>query len=449
MLSQAVTDIDSLCLGVRDQESRRLISEAMSAYRGGALRSAIMSTWIAVAYDIISKARELATQGDAAAQAFVNGLDQAIANKDLRTLQTAERDLLQTANDQFQFFAQQEFNALERLQKDRNLCAHPAFVAEDQLFQPSLELVRSHIVHALEILLIHAPLQGRSAIARFETDLLSPSFPVLREPIDAYMRSKYLSRAKDTLVKNLIKGVLTAPFGAERATFAGKEHQLALVLGSIATAKTAIYEETVPSFVGSRFDDVGDDVLLHLCPHLEVDPRIWTWLSESVRIRVKTLLQTTDAESLKSFSAFDAFAVPELAQALLDRFDALDETTQISIITEHPKREFVDGAIAIYAKARSYRGAESLGQGLVVPLAQYFDAENIQDLLAAVTKNGQIWCAGGTPEILGLVFDRTRPLLADTRDNWSAFLEEMTRHQGGDETAYYAYPGIREKLNAA
>lgn len=48
-----LSDIDVLVLSVRDRESRRLIGEAITAYRGGALRSALMSTWIAVAYDII------------------------------------------------------------------------------------------------------------------------------------------------------------------------------------------------------------------------------------------------------------------------------------------------------------------------------------------------------------------------------------------------------------
>lgn len=447
MPNQGITDIDSLCLQVRDRESRRLISEAIAAYRGGALRSAIMSTWIAVAYDIISKARELASQGDPAAQTLVNAIENAIANKNVRKLQDIENALLETAESQLQFLARHETDTLRRLYDDRHLCAHPAFVAEDQLFQPSLELSRSHIVHALKTLLVHAPIQGKSAINRFEADLLNPSFPVLPDAVDAYMRSKYLNRAKDELIKNLIKRVLTLPFFAERARFSGKERQLTFVLASIASAKTTIYEDTVPSFIQS-IDRVGDDVLLRICAYLEVDPQIWTWLPESAQIRVRRLLQGATPEDLKTFSAFDAFAVPDLAQVLLDRFDALDETTQIGIITEHPKREFVDRAIAIYAEARSYRGAESLGQGLVAPLAQYFDAADIQVLLEVVAKNDQIWCAGGTPDILGLVFDRTRPLLADTRDNWSAFLDEMTKHQGGDENDYYAYPGLRAKLNA-
>jgi hypothetical protein len=49
-----VSDLDELLLSVRDPTSKSYILEAINAYRGGALRSAIISTWIAVSYDIIS-----------------------------------------------------------------------------------------------------------------------------------------------------------------------------------------------------------------------------------------------------------------------------------------------------------------------------------------------------------------------------------------------------------
>ena len=208
LVSQGITDIDTLALAVRDRESRRLIAEAITAYRGGALRSAIMSTWIAVSFDIISKARELAAQGEADPKAFGNDLNSAIANRDIKKQQAIESDLLNVANDQLQLFAPHEYEALKRLQRDRNLCAHPAFIVEDELYQPSMELVRSHIVHSLQHLLIHAPLQGKSAIARFNVDVTSLSFPTNPNDIGAYIRARYLDRAKDVLVTNLIKVAL-------------------------------------------------------------------------------------------------------------------------------------------------------------------------------------------------------------------------------------------------
>lgn len=97
-MSIGLTDIDTLLLAVRNKESKRLITEAVTAYRGGAFRAAIISTWIAVAYDIIAKARELAAQGAAAAAKFTSELDKAISHSAIPSLQRIESNLLDTAN---------------------------------------------------------------------------------------------------------------------------------------------------------------------------------------------------------------------------------------------------------------------------------------------------------------------------------------------------------------
>ncbi|MCA6572190.1 MAG: hypothetical protein IM516_11345 [Pseudanabaena sp. M158S2SP1A06QC] len=103
-----LTDLDELALKVRDRIARSYILEAIDAYRGGAYRSAIVSTWIAVTFDVISKIRELSNQGDPMAQDFINELDQAIAAKQIRQLQNIEEDLLKTATIDFEFLSDQE-----------------------------------------------------------------------------------------------------------------------------------------------------------------------------------------------------------------------------------------------------------------------------------------------------------------------------------------------------
>lgn len=436
------SDIDSLFLAVRDRASRRLIGEAITAYRGGALRSAIMSTWIAVAYDIIAKARELAGQGEAAPRAFVAELDAAIAAKDKRKLQTIESELLDKANSDLQLLAPHEYSALGRLRDDRHLCAHPAFVVEDELFQPLPELVRAHIVHALQHLLIHAPLQGKSAIARFDADLLGPAFPATPEDIGAFLRARYLDRAKDVLVVNLIKAILAAPFGAERPKYAAKVRTLAIVLREIAKSKTAIYDDMMPAFVAVRVGQIQDDVLLSISPFLESDPRIWDWMTEPDRTRIRRLLETADVDTLKAHAAFDAFAIAPLSAVLVDRFNGFDATTKISIISEHPRSELVPAGIALYEQAGSYRSAEQLGQSVILPLAPLFTADDLQTALTAAADNGQIWDAAGTPEILEQLFEHTQPLLHASRPHWEAFLGELSARQ------QQRYSGLRERLDA-
>lgn len=448
MTIHGLTDIDSLALSVRDPESKRLIGEAISAYRGGALRSAIVSTWIAVDYDIIAKARELSALGDPASSAFVKDLDHAIEHRAIAKLQAIETGLLSTAFNQLQLLAHHEHEDLDRLQKDRHLCAHPAFASEDALFQPTPELVRAHITHALKHLLINAPLQGKSAIERFHADLLSSSFPVDSESIGTFVRAKYLDRAKDVMVVNLIKSLLSAPFGIESATYIGQRHQVARTLREIAKAKTVIYDETAKDHVARKFDAIPDAIFLSVSAFIECDTRIWEWLSEPTRIRFKKLLKDADADTLKAHSAFDAFVIPELADILLERFDSFEKDVQIGIISQNPRPEFVAIAIRIYGDSGGWRTAEQRGRALMIPLAPLMTSAEVKAMLDAVKENSQIYEAGGTPDVLEHVLELSKSVFSDAKPHWQTFVDEMTNKNHGDATSYYSYPGLRAKLAA-
>jgi hypothetical protein len=447
-VGQSLTDIDSLVLVVRDIESKQLISEAISAYRGGALRSAIVSTWIAVDYDIIAKARELSAHGDAEASKLVEEIEQAIQNKDIKAMQAIESGLLSRVNSKLQLLAPHEHEDLERLQKDRHRCAHPAFIAEDTLFQPTPELVRTHITHALKHLLINAPLQGKSAIERFHADLLSPSFPIDSGDIAKFIRSRYLDRAKDVMVVNLVKSLLAVPFGSEAAKYIGQLHQVARTLGEIAKIKTAIYDETAKDHVVRKFDTIPDALLLSISVFVASDTRIWDWLLEPTRIRFRRLLSDADAETLKAHSAFDAFAIPDLAEILFARFNSFDRDVQVGIISQNPRREFIKSAICIYGSAGSWRVAEQRGNSLMVPLAPLMSADDIKVMLDAIKDNDQVNAAAGTPKTLELVFSLSKAVLNQAKPHWQEFVDEMTKQNHGDETAHYSYPGLRAKLNA-
>ena len=442
-----VSDIDVLALSVRERESRRLISEAITAYRGGAQRSALISTWIAVAYDIIAKARELAGQGEGAARVIVTELDKAIQQNNRQRLQRFEADLLRRAHDELQLFALHEFAALERLQEDRHLCAHPAFVVENELFQPSPEQVRAHIVHALQYLLVHAPLQGKSAIARLFADLMRPSFPTTSDEISDFLRTRYLGRAKDVLVVNLVRAIISAPFGDEHMQYAGKTPTLAILLREIARAKREIYESVIPGQVAAKLEHAADEVLLHICPFLyfDGDLQIWERITPPDQARIRRLLETGNLETLKSCSAFDALAVDALSQVLVERFNGCDESMQVSIIADHPRIEFVPRALEIYADAKSFRHAELLGESLLLPLASFFSAEDVRIVLEAAGSNTQISQAFGTPDIFDDLFDATNSLISSTLPHWMEFVDAQIDRMG-DTSARYAYPGLQDRL---
>ena len=159
-----LTDLDELLLTVRDPDSRTYIREAIIAYRGGALRASVVSTWVAVIYDIISKLRSLETQGDRAAQALIQELDGAIKADNVKAMAGSEDKLPGEALSTFEFVSTAEYEDLARLKKDRNRCAHPAFGGDTSLYTCHPEIVRSHIVHAIIHLLSRPLVQGKAAI---------------------------------------------------------------------------------------------------------------------------------------------------------------------------------------------------------------------------------------------------------------------------------------------
>jgi hypothetical protein len=55
-----IVDLDEHILRCRPGPSKSYAEEALAAYRAGAYRSSIVTTWIAVVFDIIEKMREAA-----------------------------------------------------------------------------------------------------------------------------------------------------------------------------------------------------------------------------------------------------------------------------------------------------------------------------------------------------------------------------------------------------
>ena len=445
--SQGLTDIDSLVLAVRDNESKKLIAESISAYRGGALRSAIVSTWIAVTYDIIGKARELSHLGDNASTALIDDLDDAIRNNNQNKKQKIENSLLATALESLQILAAHEHEGLVRLQNDRNLCAHPAFVETDELYQPTPELVRTHITHALKHLLINPPLQGKSAMAHVHTDLLRDSFPLDHESIKKFILTKYLNRANDSMIKNLITSLLSAPFGVESAKYIDKRNLLALTLHIIAEAKPGIYEETAKNYISRKFEDIDDKLLLSISAFIKLDTRVWEWLQESTRIRFIRLFTNADYKTLEDHSAFDACTIAALDGILVDKFKLAKPDEMIRIISQKPRREFTDRAIVIFNQSSDFRTAEQRGYGLIVPLASFMNDDQLKSMLTSASKNLQIYAAAKMPEIFVSVFDSSQSDLCDKLKHWQDFCKEMGRIY--EEDSYYTYPKLREKLEAA
>jgi hypothetical protein len=240
-----LTDLDELILTVRDPASRTYIREAVIAYRAGAYRAAVVSTWVAIIYDIIGKLRILDSQGDTAAHQLIEELEKATTSRSVRAMSNFEEKLPEQALKTFEFFNSFESEDIERIRLDRNRCAHPAFSGDTLLFTPSPESVRAHIVHAVSYLLAHPPVQGRAAIKKFLTDISGQYFPSTQEEATAYLRSRYLDHAKTSLIESLVALLVKSILRRDVPELGGSEAATAMALVAIRTCHARAYEQKV------------------------------------------------------------------------------------------------------------------------------------------------------------------------------------------------------------
>ena len=87
-------DLEELTARCRGNRARAYIQEAVDCYRVGAYRAAVITTWIAVVYDIVDKLRELAIVGDSNAVAQVERFDEINRARDVEAALKFERDIL-------------------------------------------------------------------------------------------------------------------------------------------------------------------------------------------------------------------------------------------------------------------------------------------------------------------------------------------------------------------
>ena len=129
---------------------------------------------------------------------------------------------------------------------------------------------------------------------------------------------------------------------------------------------------------------LGESDLLNVFRLLGVDPRCWSWLSEAERISLKQIAQTSLGGKKQQIIIFQAVVVEELKPIIIQGLIKLPANLQIKIISSVPRPQFSAQAIALYSEAGSYRGAESLGEELILPMASHFSAMDVQKILETV-----------------------------------------------------------------
>lgn len=451
-------DLEYLLSQVRNRESRKYFEEGVKAYQAGAYRASIVETWVAVSLDLISKIRYLAERNDTAAAEVVKKLDNAIQTGNKAELQKIENNLLKTAH-KLELLTSREVAELERLYLDRNVCAHPAFVAPEEVFKPNAEQVRAHLASAVDNVLSLPAVSGRKLLNDFVLEITSgnwPSYP----GSDEYVEHRFLKSARQSvkrgIVELIIKTAIEPPELDSKAAVSATtvSARARAAINSIALHEPTLLNDSIESVIQKRqqAEGLSDTTLLRIVGSLGQFERIWSVLNDSETQRICTLITNSDIETLKNCSALASQPIHNndveiKAEArrteLISSFEGLQH--MIKTVT-YGRSYLLQPVIASVRKAGSFRDAENRLRDFSA-LANEVDNDSLRELGKAVRANKQAYLAAETETILRNLCIQTKDL-SGAGIMWHEIangLHDDYRSSGDDRTSdAYSYSEFKE-----
>lgn len=384
-MASPLADLDELVLKCRNKNAKSYIKEAVSCYKVGAFRSSIVSTWIAVSFDIIDKLKELSLAGDKEAEKQIDAFEKARRIGDIATSLKFERDILSVCRDKLELISPVEFIDLNRLQEDRNRCAHPSMTIDSEVFNPSAELARMHIRSAVDHLLQYPPAQGKYALKTLTSDVNSEYFPTNIQKAVVAFESSPLKKARDSLIRNFTV-VLLKRLVNDTKDF--KEvRRISTALNAIGIIHREIYKSTLSEKLSNIVRGLENEKIDRVIPIIAYVEDSWSHFEVDIKQKIESYVENLPKDKLDDIDIF--LSISDLKNAAQKR---VRKATRIEL---NESLFFVipiqvsDRIIELYSASRNFDQANSFAS-TVIRYANDYSKEQVQRVIKACGENDQI-----------------------------------------------------------
>jgi hypothetical protein len=383
-MHETLADIEALSLTCHSEQSKGYIAESIKCYQAGAYRASIVSTWVALVFDLTDKIRELSLAGDTAAitlqhqfESYIGQLERGEA-QGFKSALEFERNILQTCKQELQFFDPQQFIDLSRLREDRHRCAHPSFQQVGLPFMPSAELARLHMRNTIVHVLSQPPVQGKAAVTRLLAVVSSNYFPKSVEEATTQLQANGLNQPTDALVKAFSDQLVLG--------FADINNTALFSKSSTLYALKAAYT-LFPALVESRIRTQLNKAV-RLVPDNELN--IAAVLVAKTTLFTGTLIDQASIDKLKTFidiaTDFPAMAiladVPSLRERVEARVSGLDVDALVPIVNVAKSYSLVKPrALELLSQATQWGPVNDIINRLIIPI---FDTLTPEDIIRII-----------------------------------------------------------------
>jgi len=431
-MSLHLSDLDELSQKVRNSNSKNYLNEAIVAYRSGAYRAAVISTWISICVDIIEKIRELSIGNDPKAKKIESKLN-AIQPNNFAGMQAFEKEILTYACDDLELISHIEKAHLERIKDDRNICAHPTFSVDGSQFIPSPELTRAYIVQAATYLLTKPPIKGKVVIQDLYRLINEESFPEEDEKAFTILSSdKYLGRARVSSARNLVIILLKRLFKDEDGLNPQLMSRITAALGAVERIFPEIYAEVLGEKLSQMLAEANDKLLKRSIPFFGNRPECWKKVEKAIIIRLEGCISNMDSTEMISYKVAGlASQIPVIYKAFIKTINSADFDSVTNLLKSTTSKALKNKAIEYFVSSKSFNLAYSNGINILIPHAKYISDRDLAELFKGIHANNQrninqILEAGGIGEVFSILYKKTKNNVVSHSQLWIEFAESLS-----------------------
>ncbi|MFW0121426.1 hypothetical protein [Rothia sp. CCM 9419] len=380
-------DLEEMQRSVENPRSRVLVAEAVKCYQNGLYRASLVSLWVAVVSDLTYKIKYLSDTGDRNAKKILDRLIKGLDEDNVPSVQSYERELLSKAEKELEIILKHEKEQLDRLSKDRNRCAHPAYDSNLDLFVPDAEQVRAHLAAAYRIVFSQRPIAGKALIEQLHEQLRGFHWAHSKESF----LDIFFTPARGTVKSNIVKSLINMSVSSDEGGDVVERSSEAVYW--IAEESRSDFEDALKSVLGAR--SFGFEKLIKAFGLYGSFPEFWSALGNGNKIQLEQYFVKMESVKLsKSLLEIKPiiYGVPcleEFSNALRKMFENA-EAADFAELVELTDEYSLAGPSVIKRLQKASSFVEARAQWkILVRYGKSMDAESINSLREAIEYNDE------------------------------------------------------------
>ena len=395
--------IEDLIEKINEPKSKELFRDVYATYAQGQYRATVVMLWTVVVCDLIYKLQYLRdVYNDSTAISILNEIE----NKQKKNPKNPEWEnyLLQVVKDRTQFIDNIEKEALENLQKQRNICAHPIITNNNILFQPSQELTRALMRTALDSILLKTPLLAKEYIKTILEDFekRKNDFGPWDDTFERYFQNRYLQHLTVEQILKLYKLLWRLVFSPhndkEKLNITINARMLEYILNNYNTNCIDFMKKSIDTYT---FDNSCLDSVNIFRAFMIRHSSIYRILSE----QTKALFEATNKTFINKLQFYRVTendfnqCIDKIKECFKNRSEIISDPNiySFSLSLKEKAKEYnalqvyYNLCIEWYAGSSSFDEANLLFDSLIKFNYMDFDKNNILKLIDSSAKNSQTY----------------------------------------------------------